>query len=194
MDGDEAGESICDIQPGHVAYMCFASTLVMLQTPGIVEKRVASTRRCHYHVWLMLAATGLSQAGIIRRKNVLSILMQTITGMVVGSVLWFIVGYTLVWGAFLALEKSGFGAMFFFTFEPRNLLTSAGPSLNGIIGHPTKGAFMMNVPVDTCVSAAPHIPGILFAAFQMMFALMTPVLVTGAWAEKLTFEVSTDAP
>eukprot|EP01138_Halocafeteria_seosinensis_P005992 gb/GECG01006125.1/.p1 GENE.gb/GECG01006125.1/~~gb/GECG01006125.1/.p1 ORF type:complete len:828 (+),score=76.02 gb/GECG01006125.1/:1-2484(+) len=136
LEEDEGAQ--CDIQPGHVAYMCFASTLVMLQTP----------------------ATGIAQAGIIRRKNVLSILMQTITGMVVGSVLWFVVGYTLVWG----------------------------PSLGGIIGHPTKGAFMLNVPVDTCVSAAPHIPGILFAAFQMMFALMTPVLVTGAWAEKLTFE------
>ena len=43
------------------------------------------------------------------------------------------------------------------------------------------------MPIDGCMDLAPNIPGVLYFAFQMMFALMVPVIVTGAWAEKLTF-------
>ena len=53
-----------------------ASTFVMLQTPAL----------------------GLAQAGMIRRKNALSMLMQTLTGLAIGSLLWFSVGFTLTFG------------------------------------------------------------------------------------------------
>ena len=53
--------------------MMMATTFVMLQTPAL----------------------GLAQAGIIRRKNALSMLMQTLTGFVLGSLLWFFVGFSL---------------------------------------------------------------------------------------------------
>ena len=56
--------------------MIFATTFVMIQTP----------------------AMGIAQAGMIRRKNSLSMLMQTLTGLVVGSLLWFSVGFSLTFG------------------------------------------------------------------------------------------------
>ena len=49
--------------------------------------------------------------------------------------------------------------------------------------------FFRNVPVAECLPQfADSIPGSLFASFQMMFALMTPLIVTGSWTEKMTFD------
>jgi Amt family ammonium transporter len=98
---------------------------------------------------------------MIRRKNALSMLMQTLTGLGIGSLLWFSVGFTLTFG----------------------------PSQRGIIGN-FDYAFLLNVGIDCCfpLSAAKTLPGILFATFQMMFALMVPVIVTGAWAERMEFK------
>ena len=114
--------------------MLFATTFVMLQTP----------------------ATGLAQAGLVRRKNALSVIAQAFIGVLVGSFLWFVVGFSL---------------------------TFSGASHGGLIGS-LDHAFFTGVGMD-CLPLAPSIPGALFASFQMMFALMVPVLVTGAWAEKL---------
>jgi Amt family ammonium transporter len=102
---------------------------------------------------------------MIRRKNALSMMMQTLTGMAIGSMLWFIVGFALVFGE----------------------------TFHGIIGNPfgKYGFFFHNVsPLESLpaeITIANTIPGSLFASFQMMFALMTPVIVTGAWAEKMQF-------
>merc|ERR1719487_1867617 len=49
---------------------------------------------------------GLAQAGLIRRKNALSMLMQTLSGLILGSMLWFLVGFSLVFGETLC--GSGF--------------------------------------------------------------------------------------
>ena len=57
----------CIVDTGDMAFMMMCTTFVMLQTP----------------------AMGIAQAGMIRRKNCLSIVMQTITGLVIGSILWF---------------------------------------------------------------------------------------------------------
>lgn len=111
--------------------MIMATTFVMLQTP----------------------AMGIAQAGMIRRKNSLSMLMQTLTGLIIGSLLWFMCGYTLTFG----------------------------PSMGGLLGN-GKFAFFNNVPGTDCIpELATTIPGILHASFQMMFAMMVPVIVTGAW-------------
>ena len=64
------------LNDGDTAFMIMASTFVMLQTPAL----------------------GLAQAGMIRRKNALSMMMQTLTGMAIGSVLWFAVGFALTFG------------------------------------------------------------------------------------------------
>ena len=58
-------------------FMVMATTFVMLQTPAL----------------------GLAQAGMIRRKNALSMLIQTIAGMTIGSLLWFMVGFSLTFSS-----------------------------------------------------------------------------------------------
>lgn len=126
---------------GDTAFMLFATTVVMIQTP----------------------AMGLAQAGMIRRKNSLSMIMQTMAGMAIGSLLWFAFGFSL-------------------TFGP-----SVGSA--GLIGNFDWCFF--SIPVRDCIPNYPmanSIPGQLFGVFQMMFALMTPVIVTGAWCEKMNFQ------
>ena len=88
-------------------------------------------------------------------------LMQTLTGLAIGSLLWFAIGFTLTFG----------------------------PSQGGLIGN-LNHVFLLDVGIDCCypLSTATSLPGILFAGFQMMFALMVPVIVTGAWAERMEFK------
>jgi ammonium transporter, Amt family len=107
-------------------------------------------------VFLMTPALGFFESGLIRLKNSLSVIMQTMTGMALLSTLWFIVGYTLVFA----------------------------PDVNGIIGE-LSNVFYNNVPYNDSVSLAPTIPGITFATYQMMFAVITPLLITGAFAERM---------
>ncbi len=111
---------------------------------------------CTGLVFLMTPALGFFESGLIRLKNSLSVIMQTMTGMALLSTLWFIVGYTLVFA----------------------------PDVNGIIGD-LSSFFYNNVPYSDSVSYAPTIPGITFATYQMMFAVITPLLITGAFAERM---------
>ena len=73
---DEALTPLCDVDTGDTAWMLFATTFVMLQTP----------------------ATGLAQAGLVRRKNALSLIAQAFIGVLVGSFLWFALGFSLTFG------------------------------------------------------------------------------------------------
>jgi len=82
------------------------------------------------------------------------------TGLIIGSMLWYLVGFGLVFGY---------------------------PSIGGYIGNPFDHFMFLSFPWDSCFCGQ-TIPAPLFATFQMMFALMTPVILTGAWAEKLTFQ------
>lgn len=107
-------------------------------------------------VFLMTPALGFFESGLIRLKNSLSVIMQTITGMCLLSTLWFLVGYTLTFGA----------------------------DVSGIIGD-LSNVFYNNVPYNDSVDLAPTIPGITFATYQMMFAVITPLLITGAFAERM---------
>ena len=107
-------------------------------------------------VFLMTPALGFFEAGLIRLKNSLSVIMQTMTGMALLSTLWFIVGFTLVFA----------------------------PDVNGIIGD-LQWFFFNNVPYNDSVVWAPTIPGVNFATYQMMFAVITPLLITGAFAERM---------
>jgi Amt family ammonium transporter len=106
-------------------------------------------------VMMMTPALGFFEAGLIRSKNSLSILMQTFSGLAILSTLWFVIGFTL-------------------TF-------SAGSPFNG----GWDWLFFNNVPISEGVSYAPTIPGVTFASYQMMFAVITPLLITGAFAERL---------
>jgi len=107
-------------------------------------------------VMLMTPALGFFEAGMLRLKNSLSVIMQTFTGLALLSVLWFIVGFTL-------------------TFAP---------DIHGFIGN-LSWLFYSNVPFSDSISYAPTIPGITYATYQMMFAVITPLLITGAFAERM---------
>jgi Amt family ammonium transporter len=107
-------------------------------------------------VMLMTPALGFFEAGLIRSKNALSVLVQTFSGIAILSALWFIVGFTLVFA----------------------------PSQGGIIGG-LNWIFFVDVPINDSLEYATTIPGVTFASFQMMFAVITPLLITGAFAERL---------
>lgn len=109
-------------------------------------------------VMIMTPALALFYGGMVRKKNVLGTIMQSFTALGIVSVIWFLYGYSLVFG----------GDIFH------------------IIGNLD---FVMLKSVATAPSElAPTIPHQLFATFQMMFACLTPALITGAFAERFKFK------
>jgi len=125
------------LDSGDTAWMLIASSLVLLMIPAL----------------------GMFEAGLLRRKNTVSIFMQIFFGLAILSVMWFTFGFSL-------------------TFGP-----DTGSGLSGNLDW----AFLNNVPQDKGLHYAPTIPGLLFAKFQMMFAVITPLLITGAIAERMKF-------
>ncbi len=109
-------------------------------------------------VMLMTPALALFYGGMVRKKNVLGTIMQSFTALGVVSIIWFVYGYSLVFG----------------------------PDVGHLIGN---FDFLMLKSVSLAPSdIAPTIPHQLFAAFQMMFACLTPALITGAFAERFKFK------
>ena len=108
---------------------------------------------------LFMTIPGLSlfYAGLVRSKNVLSVLMQCFAITCLASLLWFGLGYTLAFGS----------------------LETQGPWI-GDMGN----AFFAAMNID---SLNGDIPASLFAIFQMTFAIITPALVVGAFAERMRF-------
>jgi Amt family ammonium transporter len=99
------------------------------------------------------------EAGLLRKKNTVSIFMQIFFGLALMSVMWFTFGFSLTFG----------------------------PDQTGGIAGNLDWAFLKGIPFDDGLSYAPTIPGVLFAKFQMMFAVITPLLMTGAIAERMKF-------
>jgi Amt family ammonium transporter len=110
-------------------------------------------------VLLMIPSLGLFEAGLLRKKNTVSIFMQIFFGMALLSVMWFIFGFSL----------------------------SFGPDTAGLAGN-LEWNFLKGIPWDSALTQyAPSIPGVLFVKFEMMFAVITPLLLTGAIAERMKF-------
>jgi Amt family ammonium transporter len=109
-------------------------------------------------VMLMTPALGFFYGGLVRRKNVLSTLMHSFFVLCIVSVQWVLWGYTLAFG----------------------------PDWHGIIGS-FAWAGLEHVGAAPNPDYAPTIPHAAFAAFQMMFAAITPALITGAFAERKRF-------
>jgi Amt family ammonium transporter len=108
---------------------------------------------------LMIPSLGLFEAGLLRKKNTVSIFMQIFFGMALLSVMWFTFGFSL----------------------------SFAPGTSGFIGN-LQWAFLKGIPWDAPLTQyAPTIPGVLFVKFEMMFAVITPLLITGAIAERMKF-------
>jgi len=111
-------------------------------------------------VMLMTPALGFFYGGLVRRKNVLSTIMHSFFALAVVSVVWVLWGYTLAFGPDVG------GA--------------------GIIG--SLDWFGLNNVSGINTNYAPTIPHQLFMMFQMMFAVITPALITGAFAERKRFK------
>ncbi len=111
-------------------------------------------------VMIMLPGLALFYGGLVRRKNVLSTIMHSFFGLAIVSVVWVLVGFSLAFG----------------------------PDLNGmgLIGNLDYVGFF-NVGLTPSAVYATTIPFVLFAAFQLMFAAITPALITGAFAERKRF-------
>jgi ammonium transporter, Amt family len=111
-------------------------------------------------VMVMLPGLALFYGGLVRRKNVLSTIMHSFFGLALVSVVWVIVGFSLAFG----------------------------PDVNGagLIGGLDFVGFS-NVGLDPNPAYAGTIPFVLFASFQLMFAAITPALITGAFAERKRF-------
>jgi Amt family ammonium transporter len=112
---------------------------------------------------LMMTIPGLAlfYAGMVRKKNVLATVMQSFAVCCLATVLWFVVGYSLAF--------------------------SDGGGANAYVGGLSK-AFFAGITVDTLwAPGVANIPEYLFAVFQMTFAIITPALIAGAFAERMKF-------
>ena len=109
-------------------------------------------------VFLMTPGLALFYGGMVKRKNVLSTIMASFFIAGLASVLWVLIGYSL----------------------------SFGKDVGGIFGS-LDWAFFNGVTGTPNADYAGTIPHTLFAAFQMMFAIITPALITGALVERMKF-------
>jgi Amt family ammonium transporter len=111
-------------------------------------------------VMLMTPGLALFYGGLVRRKNVLSTIMHSFFILALVSVIWVLWGYTLAFG-----PDTGLGLIGGFEWL----------GLDGVTGDPS----------GTYATTIPHLA---FMAFQMMFAIITPALITGAFAERKRFK------
>ncbi|MCO5248988.1 MAG: ammonium transporter [Chitinophagales bacterium] len=111
-------------------------------------------------VFLMTPGLSFFYGGMVNRKNVISTILQSFIATGLISIVWIIVGFSLAFG----------------------------PSFHGLIGDPTKYFFFKNVTENQPWDLAPGIPLLLFALFQLKFAMIAPALVVGAVAERINFK------
>jgi Amt family ammonium transporter len=122
---------------GNTGFMLVATSLVMLMTPGLA----------------------FFYGGLVGRKNVLAIMIQSFVSMGVTTIIWWAYGYSLCF--------------------------SGGEG--GIIGNLDK-AFLAGVTLTTMSPfGTGNIPEFVFMAYQMMFAIITPALITGAFSNRIKF-------
>jgi Amt family ammonium transporter len=127
------------INNGDTAWILISSALVMFMT---------------------IPALGFFYGGLVKRKNILNILMQCFISLAVLSIFWVTVGYSLA-------------------FSPKSML-------GGFIGN-LDWALLNNVGMEPSTVYATTVPHLAFMIFQGMFAVITPALIIGAFAERIKF-------
>ncbi|HEV2236430.1 MAG TPA: ammonium transporter [Ktedonobacterales bacterium] len=125
------------IDSGDTALVLVSAALVLLMTPGLA----------------------FFYGGLVRHKNVLTIMMQSFISMGVVSVLWLLVGFSLAYSG----------------------------DIGGVIGD-LRYAGLANVGVAPNHLYAPTVPFLAFFLFQVMFAIITPALISGAFADRVSFK------
>jgi Amt family ammonium transporter len=130
------------LDTGNTGFMLLCCSLVMLMTPGLA----------------------FFYGGLVGRKNVLGIMIQSFVSMGWTTVLWWLCGFSMCFSGDL----------------------KSGTDYYGIVGN-FDWAFLRNITLNL---ASPNdtIPMIVFCAYQMMFAIITPALITGAFAGRVTFK------
>ena len=130
-----------NISTSDIAWMLTATIFVLMMTPGL----------------------SFFYGGMVRKKNVISTILQSIIAMGVISILWVFCGFSLAFGE----------------------------DVGGIIGNPATYFYMTNVGGQAndylSQSLGLTIPLALYALFQMKFAIITPSLITGSFAERVRF-------
>lgn len=125
------------IDTGDTAWLLMSAALVLLMTPGLA----------------------FFYGGMVRKKNVISTMLQSFVCMGLITIIWVVFGFSLVFGE----------------------------DIGGIIGAPTTFYMMKGMLGNDVWPALPTIPIALFAMFQLKFAVITPALITGAFAERIKF-------
>ncbi|MBD1367528.1 ammonium transporter [Mucilaginibacter sp. ZT4R22] len=133
--GNVAAAKPAEFAPADVAWLLISTALVLLMTPGLA----------------------FFYGGMVRKKNVISTMLQSFVCMGLITIIWVVFGFSMAFGE----DVGGYG----------------------IIGNP-KSFFMMG---NTIGVAWGTIPVVLFAMFQLKFAVITPALITGAFAERIRF-------
>lgn len=131
------GAGVPAVNSGDTAWLLAASALVLLMTPGLA----------------------LFYGGMVRRKNVITTMLQVFAAMAIVSVEWVLFGYSLAFG----------------------------PDVHHLIGSLAWIGFR-HVGAAPDPAYAPHIPAETYAIFQMMFAVITPALIVGGLAERMRFK------
>lgn len=127
------------LDTGDTAWLLVSTALVLLMTPGLA----------------------FFYGGMVRKKNVISTMLQSFICMGLITVLWVVFGFSLAFG-------EDVGGM-------------------GIIGNPSTFFMMKGMVGNASWSLMPTVPLVLFAMFQLKFAVITPALITGAFAERIRF-------
>ncbi|MBZ4190477.1 ammonium transporter [Niabella beijingensis] len=126
-----------EINSGDTAWMLTSAALVLIMTPGLA----------------------FFYGGMVKKKNVISTMLQSFICMAIVSIIWVVFGFSLAFG----------------------------DSIGGVIGNPRTFFLMNNVLESQPWKLAPTVPLVVFAFFQLKFAIITPALVTGAFSERIRF-------
>lgn len=110
-------------------------------------------------VLIMTPGLAFFYGGMVNKKNVISTMLQSIVCMVIITVMWGIFGFSLAFG----------------------------DSIGGVIGNPGTYFMMKGMLGNASWKLAPTIPLLLFAMYQLKFAIIAPALITGAFAERIRF-------
>lgn len=161
----EINMRLCYVVPLLGLFVLGAISLMLPPATGIVAGEppvaadVAWMLTATALVLLMTPGLSFFYGGMVQMKNVISTMMQSFIAMGIVSIIWVIVGFSLAFG----------------------------DSIGGLIGNPLTFAFFRGVTGATHPTLSPTIPLMLFALFQLKFAIITPALISGSFAERVRF-------
>ena len=140
--------------------------LLAHQVPLVIDNAATGWILTSTALVLLMTLPGLAlfYGGMVRKKNIIATIAHSTIALVIVTVLWFVAGYSLSFGT--------------------------GPdATNPFIGG-VQALFLDGVTIDTAHSLAPGLPEFLWVAYQLTFAIITPALIAGAFAERMKFSAS----